>query len=108
MRKRVLSFFLCTTSLMVLQANAGTTKTLPKEKIGVLLKNYVLQNKAKNVSYPTQPYMESFDVDDSKNNFDLLLAQLLPRRTLQQSRLSSTIRSLPVRCLSHTAVTILQ
>lgn len=50
MRKRVLSFFLCTTSLMVLQANAGTTKTLPKEKIGVLLKNYVLQNKAKNVS----------------------------------------------------------
>ena len=48
MRKRVLSFFLCTTSLMVLQANAGTTKTLPKERIGVLLKNYVLQNKAKN------------------------------------------------------------
>lgn len=74
MRKRVLSFFLCTTSLMVLQANAGTTKTLPKEKIGVLLKNYVLQNKAKNVSYPTQPYMESFDVDDSKKQLRLVVS----------------------------------
>ena len=74
MRKRVLSIFLCTTSLLVLQANAGTTKMLPKEKIGVLLNHYVLQYKAKNVSYPTQPYMESFDVDDSNRQLRLVVS----------------------------------
>ena len=74
MRKRVLSIFLCTTSFLVLQANAGTTKMLPKEKIGVLLNNFVLQYKAKNVSYPTQPYMESFDVDDSNRQLRLVVS----------------------------------
>ena len=65
---------MCTTSFLVLQANAGTTKMLPKEKIGVLLNHYVLQYKAKNVSYPTQPYMESFDVDDSNRQLRLVVS----------------------------------
>lgn len=71
MNKRVLSFFVCVVSLAVAPSLASDHKTLPKEKIGVLLKNYVLQNKAKNVSYPTQPYMESFRVDDANRRLTL-------------------------------------
>ena len=74
MNKRVLSFFLCAASVAFVPASAGNAKTLPKEKIGVLLKTYILQNKAKNVSYPTQPYMESFSVDDSRRKLTLVVS----------------------------------
>ena len=75
MNKRVLSFFVCVVSLAVAPSFANGQKTLPKEKIGVLLKNFILQNKAKDVSYPTQPYMESFRVDDLNKRLTLTVSQ---------------------------------
>ena len=74
MNKRVLSFFLCAVVLAVAPAFANGQKTLTKEKIGVLLKAYVLQNRAKNVAYPTQPYMESFRIDDSGRRLTLVVS----------------------------------
>ena len=61
-------------SLAVVPAFAGNTKMLPKEKIGVLLKNFILQNKAKNVSYPTQPYLETFDIDNERHTIRLMVS----------------------------------
>lgn len=63
---RVISILFCAFSMVAVQAVAGSNKTLPSEKVEALLKNYVLQNRAKNVTYHTQPYLEKFSVDNRK------------------------------------------
>ena len=73
MNKRVLSLVFCAATLVPAAVHAASN-VLPKEKIGVLLKNYVLQARAKNVSYPTQPYMETFGVDDSRRTLTLVVS----------------------------------
>lgn len=74
MKKQVLTFFISVMSLVAVSAMANTPKMLPKEKIEALLKVYVLQNRAKNVSYPEQPYMESFRVDDTRRKLTLVVS----------------------------------
>ena len=61
---RVLSILFCAFTMVAVPSVAGSNRTLPNEKMGALLKNYVLQNRAKNVTYHTQPYLEKFSVDD--------------------------------------------
>ena len=63
---RVISILFCAFSMVAVQAVAGSNKTLPSEKVEALLKNYVLQNRANNVTYHTQPYLEKFSVDNRK------------------------------------------
>lgn len=74
MNNRVLSFIICAASFVTATALANAPKKLPKEKISALLKNYVLQNKAKNVDYPSQPYVESFRLDDARRQLTLVVS----------------------------------
>lgn len=71
MGKRVLSFLLCALLGNPSVVIAGQTKAMPREKMDVLLKNYVLQTKAKDAAYATQPYMETFAVDDLRKTLTL-------------------------------------
>ncbi len=74
MNTRVISLFLYVASFVVVPSFAHNQRMLTNERIGVLLNNFVLQNKAKNVVFPSQPYMESFYVDDSQRIIRLVIS----------------------------------
>ena len=74
MKNRALCLFLCAASFVVAPALAKTPKLLPKEYIGALLKDFVSHNKAKNVCYPSQPYVESFQLDDSRRQLTVVVS----------------------------------
>ena len=74
MIKKVLSIFLFSTIMWSASSQAGSRKTVSKDKMDALLKNYVLQNRAKNVFFPSQPYLESYHIDDSKKRLQLVVS----------------------------------
>ena len=73
--KRVLSILFCAFTMVAVPSVAGSNRTLPNEKMGALLKNYVLQNRAKNVTYHTQPYLENFSVDERNRVLKVYISQ---------------------------------
>ena len=65
---RVLSILFCAFSMVAVPSVAGSNKMLSNEKVGAILKNYVLQNRAKNVHFQAQPYLEKFSVTSAAAN----------------------------------------
>lgn len=71
---RVLSILFCAFSMVAVPSVAGSNKMLSNEKVGAILKNYVLQNRAKNVHFQAQPYLEKFSVDERSRELKVFIS----------------------------------
>lgn len=71
---RVLSILFCAFSMVAVPSVAGSNKMLSNEKVGAILKNYVLQNRAKNVHFQAQPYLEKFSVDERSRELKVYIS----------------------------------
>ena len=58
-------------ALGALPTMAGNRKIVSKEKMDNILKGYVLQARAKNVYYVTQPYLESYNIDETQKQLTI-------------------------------------
>lgn len=71
---RVLSILFCAFSMVAVPSVAGSNKMLSNEKVGTILKNYVLQSRAKNVHFQAQPYLEKFSVDERSRELKVFIS----------------------------------
>ncbi|WP_337644922.1 golvesin C-terminal-like domain-containing protein [Prevotella sp.] len=71
---RVLSILFCAFSMVAVPSVAGSNKMLSNEKVGTILKNYVLQSRAKNVHFQAQPYLEKFSVDERSRELKVYIS----------------------------------
>ena len=74
MKTRVLSFLLGAVLFAPTSAVASTYGNVSKEQIGTLLNNYVALCRAKAVAYPSQPYVESYSIDDTQRKLKLVVS----------------------------------
>ena len=74
MKTRVLSFLLGAVLFAPTSAVPSTYRNVSKEQIGTLLNNYVVQCRAKAVAYPSQPYVESYSIDDTQRKLRLVVS----------------------------------
>lgn len=72
MNRIFLSFIIGVATLLPIHTYASTPQKTQKERLGTLLKNYLLQNRAKNVTYATLPYVETYTVDDTRKQLQLV------------------------------------
>ena len=71
---RVLSILFCAFSMVAVPSVAGSNKMLSNEKVGTILKNYVLQSRAKNVHFQARPYLEKFSVDERSRELKVYIS----------------------------------
>ena len=75
MIRRVLTTFLLTASLAIVSAYAGRRNVVSTDKLETAVKAYILQTKAKNVAFPSQPYLESLAVNDHTHTLKIVVSR---------------------------------
>ena len=87
-RNILVAIFLASSSLAT-SVCAANRNTQARDNLGNILKTYVLQNRAKKVIFPSQPYLVSYNLDDRRRTLNV---QLSPSFAVQDFTASS------VRC----------
>ena len=75
MRNLFLSVALCTLALSSTTALAGSKSHNARAKAETQIKIFLLQNKAKNVVYTMQPFVETYSIDDAGRQLKLVASQ---------------------------------
>ena len=84
-RNILVALFLSSSSLAT-SVCAANRNTQARDNLGNILKTYVLQNRAKKVIFPSQPYLVSYNLDDRRR---MLNVQLSPSFAAQDFTASS-------------------
>lgn len=84
-RNILVAIFLASSSLAT-SVCAANRNTQARDNLGNILKTYVLQNRAKKVIFPSQPYLVSYNLDDRRRTLNV---QLSPSFTAQDFTASS-------------------
>ena len=84
-RNILVALFLASSSLAT-SVCAANRNTQARDNLGNILKTYVLQNRAKKVIFPSQPYLVSYNLDDRRRTLNV---QLSPSFTAQDFTASS-------------------
>lgn len=84
-RNILVALFLASSSLAT-SVCAANRNTQARDNLGNILKTYVLQNRAKKVIFPSQPYLVSYNLDDRRR---MLNVQLSPSFAAQDFTASS-------------------
>lgn len=72
-RNILVALFLASSSLAT-SVCAANRNTQARDNLGNILKTYVLQNRAKKVIFPSQPYLVSYNLDDRKRTLNVQLS----------------------------------
>lgn len=72
-RNILVALFLASSSL-VTSVCAANRNTQARDNFGNILKTYVLQNRAKKVIFPSQPYLVSYNLDDRRRTLNVQLS----------------------------------
>lgn len=72
-RNILVAIFLASSSLAT-SVCAANRNTQARDNLGNILKTYVLQNRAKKVIFPSQPYLVSYNLDDRRRTLNLQLS----------------------------------
>lgn len=72
-RNILVVLFLASSSLAT-SVCAANRNTQAKDNLGNILKTYVLQNRAKKVIFPSQPYLVSYNLDDRRRTLNVQLS----------------------------------
>lgn len=84
-RNILVALFLASSSLAT-SVCAANRNTQARDNLGNILKTYVLQNRAKKVIFPSQPYLVSYNLDDRRRTLNV---QLSPSFAAQEFTASS-------------------
>lgn len=84
-RNILVAIFLASSSLAT-SVCAANRNTQARDNLGNILKTYVLQNRAKKVIFPSQPYLVSYNLDDRRRTLNV---QLSPSFAVQDFTASS-------------------
>lgn len=74
-RNILVALFLASSSLAT-SVCAANRNTQARDNLGNILKTYVLQNRAKKVIFPSQPYLVSYNLDDRRRTLNVQLSPL--------------------------------
>lgn len=72
-RNILVALFLSSSSLAT-SVCAANRNTQARDNLGNILKTYVLQNRAKKVIFPSQPYLVSYNLDDRRRTLNVQLS----------------------------------
>ena len=72
-RNILVALFLASSS-MAMSVCAANRNTQARDNLGNILKTYVLQNRAKKVIFPSQPYLVSYNLDDRRRTLNVQLS----------------------------------
>lgn len=72
-RNILVALFLASSSLAT-SVCAANRNTQVRDNLGNILKTYVLQNRAKKVIFPSQPYLVSYNLDDRRRTLNVQLS----------------------------------
>lgn len=72
-RNILVALFLASSSLAT-SVCAANRNTQARDNLGNILKTYVLQNRAKKVIFPSQPYLMSYNLDDRRRTLNVQLS----------------------------------
>ncbi|WP_294792402.1 golvesin C-terminal-like domain-containing protein [Prevotella sp.] len=72
-RNILVAIFLASSSLAT-SVCAANRNTQARDNLGNILKTYVLQNRAKKVIFPSQPYLVSYNLDDRRHTLNVQLS----------------------------------
>ena len=72
-RNILVAIFLASSSLATSVCTANRN-TQARDNLGNILKTYVLQNRAKKVIFPSQPYLVSYNLDDRRRTLNVQLS----------------------------------
>lgn len=72
-RNIIVAIFLASSSLAT-SVCAANRNTQARDNLGNILKTYVLQNRAKKVIFPSQPYLVSYNLDDRRRTLNVQLS----------------------------------
>lgn len=72
-RNILVALFLASSSLAT-SVCAANRNTQARDNLGNILKTYVLQNRAKKVIFPSQPYLVSYNMDDRRRTLNVQLS----------------------------------
>lgn len=72
-RNILVALFLASSSL-AMSVCAANRNTQARDNLGNILKTYVLQNRAKKVIFPSQPYLVSYNLDDRRRTLNVQLS----------------------------------
>lgn len=72
-RNILVALFLASSSLAT-SVCASNRNTQARDNLGNILKTYVLQNRAKKVIFPSQPYLVSYNLDDRRRTLNVQLS----------------------------------
>lgn len=72
-RNILVAIFLASSSLAT-SVCAANRNTQARDNLGNILKTYVLQNRAKKVIFPSQPYLVSYNLDDMRRTLNVQLS----------------------------------
>lgn len=72
-RNILVAIFLASSSLAT-SVCAANRNTQARDNLGNILKTYVLQNRAKKVIFPSQPYLVSYNLDDRRRTLNVQLS----------------------------------
>lgn len=72
-RNIIVALFLASSSLAT-SVCAANRNTQARDNLGNILKTYVLQNRAKKVIFPSQPYLVSYNLDDRGRTLNVQLS----------------------------------
>lgn len=72
-RNILVALFLASSSLAT-SVCAANRNTQARDNLGSILKTYVLQNRAKKVIFPSQPYLVSYNLDDRRRTLNVQLS----------------------------------
>mgnify|MGYP003190488801 FL=1 len=72
-RNIIVALFLVSSSLAT-SVCAANRNTQARDNLGNILKTYVLQNRAKKVIFPSQPYLVSYNLDDRRRTLNVQLS----------------------------------
>lgn len=72
-RNILVALFMASSSLAT-SVCAANRNTQARDNLGNILKTYVLQNRAKKVIFPSQPYLVSYNLDDRRRTLNVQLS----------------------------------
>lgn len=76
MVRNILVALFLTSSSLATSVCAANRNTQARDNLGNILKTYVLQNRAKKVIFPSQPYLVSYNLDDRRRTLNVQLSPL--------------------------------
>lgn len=74
MVRNILVALFLASSFLATSVCAANRNTQARDNLGNILKTYVLQNRAKKVIFPSQPYLVSYNLDDRRRTLNVQLS----------------------------------